>query len=216
MALHITSTTKSSRPRPTSKQELRNIIESELERQGPDADLNFIDVSMVSDMKALFKNLRDMGHIKIDEWNVSNVENMNSMFDNCDKFNADLSHWDTSKVVDMTVMFYGCRNFSCDLSKWDVSSVTSMASMFMEHTAFHYAVNRCVNFESDLSNWDVSNVTNMSSMFCCCNTVRTACPHVVKFKADLHGWDVSSVDFCDNMFGLCINMPYELSPILSY
>lgn len=57
MPLHITSTTKSSRPRPNTKQELRKIIESELERQGSDADLNFIDVSRVSDMNALFKNL---------------------------------------------------------------------------------------------------------------------------------------------------------------
>lgn len=84
MAIRITSKTKPLRVQPTSKDELRSIIEQELKRQGPDADLNFIDTSFITDMSYLFKRaynkvyvadsvqfyIRD---IKIDQWDVSNV-----------------------------------------------------------------------------------------------------------------------------------------------
>ena len=48
---------------PTTWEELRTIIEYELERQGQDADLNHIDVSGVTDMSDLFREL-DIRHIK--------------------------------------------------------------------------------------------------------------------------------------------------------
>ena len=48
MPLHISSTTKSVKQlRPLTRDELRLIIKAELERQGPDADLNHIDVSQI-------------------------------------------------------------------------------------------------------------------------------------------------------------------------
>ena len=45
--LHIGTDTKTVRTRPTTKEELQSIIKQELEHQGPDADLNFIDVSEI-------------------------------------------------------------------------------------------------------------------------------------------------------------------------
>lgn len=50
MSLHIIPTTKSAKLKPTTRDELRKIIETELERQGPYADLNFIDTSEIDDM----------------------------------------------------------------------------------------------------------------------------------------------------------------------
>lgn len=72
MSIHITSNSKSLRVRPTSKEQLRSIISDELKHQGPDADLNFIDTSEITDMSSLFIDLKPR-NIKIDEWNVSNV-----------------------------------------------------------------------------------------------------------------------------------------------
>ena len=72
MSLHVTSTTKSVRIKPTTKGELQSIIKQELERQGPDADLNFIDTSLITDMSFLFYGLI-IYDIKIDRWDVSNV-----------------------------------------------------------------------------------------------------------------------------------------------
>lgn len=47
MQLHIAQQTKSARLNPTTRNDLRDLIESELKRQGPDADLNHIDVSQI-------------------------------------------------------------------------------------------------------------------------------------------------------------------------
>ena len=52
--LKITSNSKSATVTPKSKEQLQSIIEQELERQGPDADLNFIDTSEITDMSYLF------------------------------------------------------------------------------------------------------------------------------------------------------------------
>ena len=46
MSIHITSNTKLLKSKPANKEELRAIIKDELECQGPDADLNFIDTSL--------------------------------------------------------------------------------------------------------------------------------------------------------------------------
>ena len=153
MPIHITSNTKLLRLKPTSKKQLRSIIEQELERQGPDADLNFIDTSLITDMSMLFWWIK-IGNIKIDEWDVSNVTNMIAMFTN-QNFKCDLSGWDVSNVTNMYATFEGCKNLNCDLSGWDVSNVTDMRWMF----------DNCDSFKSDLSGWDVSNVNKYNNMF---------------------------------------------------
>lgn len=129
MSIHITSKTKSATIRPTTKDELKVIIEQELECQGPDADLNFIDVSEIDNMECLFyrKNIR---YIKIDGWDVSNVRKMHGMFCDCKYFNCDLSLWNTSNVQFMSEMFYGCSNLNCDLSRWSNNSLIYAAGMF--------------------------------------------------------------------------------------
>lgn len=117
MAIHITSHTKSLQIRPTSKAELRSLIKQELQRQGPDADLNFIDTSLITDMSNLFWSL-NVRKIKIEWWNVSNVTNMSGMFSFCYDLNCDLSHWDVSNVKNMNFMFAHCYKLNCNLSRW--------------------------------------------------------------------------------------------------
>lgn len=107
MALHITSKTKRLVIRPATWIELRSIIEQEIKRQGPDADLNFIDTSEITDMSDLFVNLCPR-NIKIDEWDVSNVTDMSNMFYCCDLLECDLSGWDVSNVKSAELMFFGC------------------------------------------------------------------------------------------------------------
>ena len=70
-------------------------------------DLNFLDVSRVTDMSGLFKGCRRRAahdvKIKLDisRWDVSNVTKMAHMFDSWyDVDFGDLSRWDRSKVTD--------------------------------------------------------------------------------------------------------------------
>ena len=129
MAIHITSKTKPLRVQPTSKDELRSIIEQELKRQGPDADLNFIDTSKTTDMSYLFRRSYDKDRvddssqfyirdIKIDSWDTSNVTNMYRMFSGQMHFNCNLSHWDVRNVENLDFAFHGCYKLRCDLSGW--------------------------------------------------------------------------------------------------
>lgn len=112
--------------RPTTKEELRAIIEQELKRQGADADLNNIDVSCVTDMSFLFYGL-DVRNIKIDKWDTSNVTNMSSMFYRTYHFNGDISRWDTSKVTDMHLMFAYSASFNGDpLKLWGAKKLAKV------------------------------------------------------------------------------------------
>ena len=155
MAIRITSKTRSAIQRPSSKAELRFMIEQELKRQGRDVDLNFIDTSEITDMSYLFNGLY-IGYIKIDEWDTSNVTNMSMMFYGCKNFKwTGLDGWDVSNVINMNYMFYGCRNFNSDLSAWDTSGVKDMSEMFYD----------CTKFKYDLSIWNVSNVEEHENMF---------------------------------------------------
>lgn len=158
--------------RPKTKEELRKLIKKELKRQGPDADLNFIDTSKITDMSELFEGLY-VGNIKIDKWDVSNVTNMGNMFRYNPEFNADLSNWNVSKVTNMYAMFYKAKKFNSALSKWDVSKVRVMRGMF----------NGASSFNGDISKWNVSKVKDMGWMFY----------YASLFTCDLSKWDVSNV-----------------------
>ena len=53
------------------------------------------------------------------------------MFENCKKFNCNLSKWNVSNVTNMKYMFQNCENFKAkDLDKWNVSNVKNMEYMF--------------------------------------------------------------------------------------
>ena len=134
--LHVT--TKSHLHRytcqPKTKDELKEIIIQRIKDDGPECDLNDIDVSQITNMENLF-NAFDKEIFKnfngdISRWNVSNVKNMGWMFWECKKFNCDISDWDVSNVEKMISMFYDCEKFNCDLSQWDVSNVKDMRYTF--------------------------------------------------------------------------------------
>lgn len=113
------------------REELKQLIKAMIDRDGPNCDLNFIDVSQVTDMSELFIDapLNEFNG-DISQWDVSNVTNMRFMFCfNCN-FNGDISKWNVSNVKNMESMFLHAHHFNRDLSQWDVSNVTNMDGMF--------------------------------------------------------------------------------------
>ena len=118
------------------------------------------------------------GHIS--NWDVSQVTNMEHMFNGASSFNQDLSNWDVSQVTNMEHMFNGASSFNQDLSNWDVNQVTNIKYMF----------NGASSFNQPIGDWDVSNVTYMNNMF----------NGASSFNQDLSKWDVSQVTKMYQMF----------------
>lgn len=162
------------------KEHLKALIREAIKKEGYFCDLNFINVSQITDMSGLFdfNSDNELGKFNgnISKWDVSNVKNMKEMFA-CSKFNRDISEWDVSNVTDMSEMFV-CSEFNEDISKWNVSNVRNMSGMFCNS-----------QFHGNISKWDVSNVTDMRKMF-----------ERSEFDGDISGWNVSNVTDMYRMF----------------
>lgn len=82
--------------------------------------LGNIDTSLIDDMTELFKDSIRKDFSGIENWDVSNVVVMTSMFENCTHFNADLSNWNTKSLEYADLLFSKCPSFTSDLSSWEV------------------------------------------------------------------------------------------------
>ncbi len=147
------------------------------------------DVRHVTNMDNLFRYYTNFNE-PLNNWNVSNVRTMRFMFNDCTSFNQPLDNWDVSRVTNMENMFCLCTNFNQSLNNWNVSNVTDMNNMFV----------RCISFNQPLNNWNVSNVESMESMFFNC----------ISFNQPLDNWDVSSVTNMTEMFQGCTNFNQPL------
>jgi len=88
-------------------------------------------------------------------WDVSNIQDMRFMFAESPSFNEDLSQWVTSNVKTTRFMFYQATNFNSDISNWDMTLNDDMGYMFYE----------AENFNQPIGSWDTSNVNDMEFMF---------------------------------------------------
>jgi surface protein len=139
----------------------------------------------------LFSDLVYLETIKgIEKLDVSNVTNMNGMFNEASSLTSlDLSNWDTSRVTDMTSMFKGTSSLnSLDISTWDTNQVTNMSYMFKGTSSLN---------SLDISTWDISQVTNMYAMFSGAENLKSL---------NLNDWNTSNVKTMNHMFSRARNL----------
>ena len=158
--------------------------------------MNIINDNNIKDLVKFYCTDRtklppSLQQIPINNWDVSNVTNMDNLFNpktysptsTRNSFNEPLNDWNVSNVTTMNNMFRNCYFFDKPLNKWDVSNVTNMSYMFAG----------CFSFNQNLNDWDVSKVTTMSFMFIGCSS----------FNTPLNNWNVSNVTDISSMFNMC-------------
>ena len=111
------------------------------------------DVSHVTDMSRLFVDCMELWEDRIvfdfdlSRWNVSNVTNMESFFDNR-IVSFDLSNWDVSNVKNMDRMFKEAEFENVEImnsiSNWNVKNLLYFDLIFYRS-----------NFRGNLSNWNL-------------------------------------------------------------
>jgi gliding motility-associated-like protein len=137
------------------------------------------NLTNVENMSSMFIVCRKFNG-NINNWDVSNVTNMYGMFGVASIFNQPLDNWDVGKVTNMNFMFAGTDEFNQNIDRWDVGSVTNFSRMFR----------RAEVFNQPLNSWDVSSATDMSQMF----------EYTPAFNQPLNNWNVSSVTDMSDMF----------------
>lgn len=95
---------------PATREHLREIIAERMRVNKREPYLNDIDVSAVKDMHFLFSHHTLLGieYLDLTDWDVSNVENMTSMFEDTDLKSIDISGWKLNPRLNMTRMFAWC------------------------------------------------------------------------------------------------------------
>ena len=179
----------------TTREELDDIIWSAYKEQGKGDTLTLdftgkkILVEDLSSLFELFEFSADLKHIfGLETWDVSNVTNMEDMFDGCIELTElNIGNWDVSKVTNMSTMFCYCKNLTeLNIGNWNVSKVKDMSYMF-------YCCNNLTKL--DIGNWDVSRVKNINGMFGHCKKL---------LELDLRNWNVGKVK---NIVNMDINCP---------
>lgn len=116
---------------PVNDDNIKTVIEFSVKALGNKANLNWIDVSCITNMSSLFANSQFNGDIS--NWNVSNVTDMSYMFYKNFDFESDINKWDVSNVKDMRCMFAKTYSFDQDISKWKgLMSDVDTTNMFLE------------------------------------------------------------------------------------
>jgi surface protein len=138
-----------------------------------------INTSSSVDMQNMFLN-NSAFNTSIDNWDVSEVTNMNQMFRGS-VYNQQLNSWDVSNVTNMQRMlsfpFSGVGgNFNQPLSNWNVGNVTNMKEMFKRNDAFN----------QDISSWNIVKVSNATGFMQDCDGFSTA-----NYDALLIGWEAT-------------------------
>lgn len=158
----------------TEPEHLRALVKRAIAKHGPACDLNYIDVSRLTNMVGVFRGLAFNGDIS--GWDTGRVVNMACLFYDS-PFTGDISGWNTSSLQNATRMFKDSK-FNGDIHAWNMRQCQSFVGMF--HGSF---------FNGNIDRWRIQGDVKMDLMF-------SNCP----FRGDLSGLTLSPNSSCVNMF----------------
>ena len=153
-------------------------------------NLALLDTSNVTNMESMFDYCERISSIDFSNFNTSKVTNMKNMFRYFgDLTSLNLSSFNTSSVTTMESMFYDCSSLTnLNLSSFNTSKVRDMSYMF-------YGCARLTSL--NLSSFNTSKVTDISDMFARCSSLMTL---------DLSSFNTSNVTLMDSLFEECSSL----------
>ena len=83
------------------------------------------DLSLTTSMEYAFHSCTSLVGTTFNDWNVSTITNMSSMFKNAEDFNGNISSWNTAAVTNMYGTFKGATAFNQNINTNGVSWNTS-------------------------------------------------------------------------------------------
>ena len=166
--------------------------------------------------------------IGLETWNMSNVENLNSMFNHfvkeAEEINLDLSKWDVSNITDLRSMFRNVgsnvKKVKLNLKNWSLNDNTNVYDMFA------YSFGGTQDLDIDLSGWNFNGMTEIRAILwdmgnnakkCTLNLKnwkarnvtslerfygQYTCGGANELRIDMSGWDMPSVADVNYMFYL--------------
>ena len=160
-----------------SKDQLKSIIRERYNNNKSFIDLTDIDVSELDDLSSIFSGLK-LEVVDISGWDTSNVTTMAYMFSECEDIKKiiGIENLDVSKLQSANAMFYGCQNLvELDLTNWNPMSLQRASYMFYN----------CSNLKiiKNIENWQLPNIKNVRQMFDKCD----------KLDIDLSNWDLTNI-----------------------
>jgi surface protein len=154
------------------------------------SSMNDWDVSEVTEMISLFQDKRSF-NADISNWNTSSLTDMKYMFSDAYEFNQFLGNWNTGSVTDMSYMFNNALKFSTSIAEWDVSKVKNFEGMFYQ------SISGGSSFNGNLSKWNTGSVTSMNKMF----ASRNWSAYTSFNNPSIATWNTSNVRNMHMMFG---------------
>jgi surface protein len=144
-----------------------------------------LKTSATTNFQSAFRDCYSLTTVNnMNSWNMSQANNMSSMFANATGFNQNISAWTTSAVTNTTEMFDGASSFNQIVGSWDMSKNQNMSFMFRNAIVFDNLSN------TNISGWTTSGVTQMQHMFI----------NAEAFNRDIGNWDTSKVNAMNYMF----------------
>ncbi len=108
----------------------------------------------VNNMAQMFRNCTSLnGPANIGQWNVSTVNDMQSMFRSASSFNRNVSTWNVSSVLNMFAMFRTATAFNQSLGPWVMSNAVNLTAM-LEGAGMD-----CETYSNTLIGWAANNPT---------------------------------------------------------
>ena len=129
----------------------------------------------------------------LNEWNVSNVTDMDLEYVQSTFFQSTSQHWNVSNVTTMVGMFLAARSFNQRLNKRDVSNVTTYGRYVLDASSMK--VSHWICFKEKMNGTKIiTHVLSINlSMMCPNVTNMVVCSMGQVLSINLNDWDVSNV-----------------------